>query len=255
MIRGGAKLRLRRRVTSNGEVPPGVPTPRLRRRVAPNGEVFPTTYRIGAALSRHIGRVFFRVRYEGIENVPATGGGILAPNHVSFLDPMLIACRVERPMVFIAHELFFTKRFLGTWLRQAGGFPVASGGESTGAIREVLRELKAGRLLGMFPEGTRSWDGDLLPAMAGVGLLVAATDVPVIPVYVDGAYAAWPRHRRFPLPRQVTIRFGEPVQLDEIRRQMTVDRKNRRAHQLAIADAVMDAIAALAPKDARVTGS
>ena len=236
MIRGGARLR-------------------FRRRVAPNGEVFPTTYRVGAALSRLIGRIFFRVRYVGIENVPTTGGGILAPNHVSFLDPMLIACRVERPMVFIAHELFFTKRFLGTWLRQAGGFPVASGGESTGGIREVLRELKAGRLLGMFPEGTRSWDGNLLPAMAGVGLLVAATDVPVIPVHVDGAYAAWPRHRRFPLPRPITIRFGEPVRLDEIRRLMTADRKNRRAHQQAIADAVMDAIAAIAPKGTPITGS
>lgn len=239
---------VKRRVVSNGEVFLGGPTQRLRRRVSPNGEVFPTTYRIGAALSRYVGRMFFRVRYEGIENVPTTGGGILAPNHVSFLDPMLIACRVERPMVFIAHEFVFAKRFLGTWLRQAGGFPVASGGDSTGAIREVLRELKAGRLLGMFPEGTRSWDGDLLPAMAGVGLLVAATDVPVIPVHVGGAYEAWPRHLRFPRPRRITIRFGEPVRLDEIRRQMTTDRKNRRAHQQAIADAVMDAIAALAPK-------
>ena len=107
----------------------------------------------------------------------------------------------------------------------------------------------------MFPEGTRSWDGEMLPAMAGVGLLVAATDVPVIPVYVDGAYEAWPRHRRFPVPRQITIRFGEPVQLDEIRRQMTADRKNRRAHQQAIADAVMDAIAELAPKGPTITGS
>ncbi len=255
MIRGGPTSRVKRRVARNGEMILGGPTRRLTRRVSPNGEVFPTTYRIGAALSRHIGRVFFRVRYEGIENVPTTGGAILAPNHVSFLDPMLIACRVERPMVFIAHELFFAKRFLGTWLRQAGGFPVASGGESTGAIREVLRELKAGRLLGMFPEGMRSWDGNLLPAMAGVGLLVAATDVPVIPVHVDGAYDAWPRHRRFPLPRQITIRFGEPVRLDEIRRQMTADRKNRRAHQQAIADAVMDAIAALAPTGTQIIGS
>ncbi len=220
---------------------------RLTKRVAPNGEVFPTTYRIGAAVSRAVGRVAFRVRYEGIENVPTDGGGILAPNHVSFLDPLLIACRVDRPMVFIAHEQFFAKRPLGTWLRKAGGFPVASGGESTGGIREVLRELKAGRLLGMFPEGTRSWDGRLLPAMAGVGLLVAATDVPVIPVYVEGAYRAWPRHRRLPRPQRVTIRFGTPVRLDEIRSQMSNDRKNRRAHQQAIADAVMAAIAALAP--------
>ena len=215
--------------------------------------MFPTTYRIGASISRVVGRVVFRVRYEGLDNVPVDGGGILAPNHVSFLDPLLIASRVDRPMVFIAHELFFAKQPLGTWLRRAGGFPVASGGESTGGIREVLRELKAGRLLGMFPEGTRSWDGRLLPAMAGVGLLVAATDVPVIPVHVDGAYDAWPRHRRIPRPHRVTVRFGAPVQLDEIRQRMTLDRKNRRAHQQAIADAVMDAIAALAPGPAAMT--
>lgn len=221
--------------------------PRLGPRVSPNGEVFPTTYRIGALLSRAVGRVFFRVRYIGIENVPTDGGGILAPNHVSFVDPLLIACRIDRPMVFIAHETFFAKRPLGTWLRQAGGYPVASGGESTGALREVLRELKAGRLLGMFPEGTRSWDGSLLPPMAGVGLLVAATNVPVIPVHVDGAYRAWPRHRRLPRPHRVTIRFGTPVRLEDIREQMSTDRKNRRAHQQAIADAVMDAIKSLAP--------
>jgi 1-acyl-sn-glycerol-3-phosphate acyltransferase len=225
----------------------------FRKRRAPNGEVFPTTYRIGALISNAVGRTLFRVRYIGLENVPSHGGGILAPNHSSFLDPLLVACRVPRPMVFIAHKMFFDREPLGTWMRQAGGFPVATGGDSTASIREVLRALKSGRLLGMFPEGTRSWDGQLLPPMPGVGLLVSATDVPVIPVHVDGAYRAWPRHRRLPLPHRVTIRFGAPVPLAELRARATSDRANRRDHQQAIATAVMDAIAALDPR--RVTGS
>jgi 1-acyl-sn-glycerol-3-phosphate acyltransferase len=225
----------------------------IRQREAPNGEVFPTTYRVGAALSNVIGRTAFRVRYVGLENVPETGGGILAPNHSSFLDPLLVACRVPRPMVFIAHKMFFDREPLGTWMRKAGGFPVATGGDSTASIREVLRALKGGRLLGMFPEGTRSWDGQLLPPMPGVGLLVSATDVPVIPVHVDGAYGAWPRHRRFPRPRRITIRFGPPVALADLRARASADRAHRRDHQQAIAAAVMDAIAALDPK--RVTGS
>lgn len=150
-------------------------------------------------------------------------------------------------MVFVAHQMFFDIQPLGKWMRQAGGYPVSSSGESTGSMKEVLRALKNGRLLGLFPEGTRSWDGKILPPMAGVGLLVAATDVPVIPIHVDGAYRAWPRHRRLPRPIKVTIRFGPPVPLEELRALMTTDRKNRRQHQHDIAQAVMDAINALAP--------
>ncbi len=223
----------------------------IKTRVAPNGEVFPTTYRIGAIIADAIARVMFRVRYIGLENIPSDGGGILAPNHSSFLDPLIVACRVPRPMVFIAHQMFFDREPLGTWMRQAGGFPVATGGDSTASIREVVRALRNGRLLGMFPEGTRSWDGRLLPPMPGVGLLVSATDVPVIPVHVDGAYRAWPRHRRFPLPRRITIRFGTPVALADLRAKATTDRAHRRDHQQAIATAVMDAIAALDPSRAR----
>ena len=216
-------------------------------RVSSNGEVFPTPYRIGAIVVRFFSRIYFRVNYVGLENVPTNGGAILAPNHVSFLDPPLIACRVERPMVFVAHEMFFNIEPLGTWMRQAGGYPVSSTGESTGSIKEVLRALKNGRLLGLFPEGTRSWDGEILPPMAGVGLLVAATDVPVIPIHVDGAFRAWPRHRRLPRPIKITIRFGTPVPLDELRARMSSDRKTRREHQHAIAQTVMASIAALAP--------
>jgi 1-acyl-sn-glycerol-3-phosphate acyltransferase len=220
---------------------------RPRRKVATNGEVFPTTYTVGAVIARFFGRTLFRVRYEGLENVPSTGGGILAPNHSSFVDPFLVASVVRRPMVFIAHQSFFAHEPLGTWMRQAGGLPVDTGGESAGSMREVLRALKAGRLLGMFPEGTRSWDGRLLPPLPGVGLLVAATAVPVIPIHIDGAYRAWPRHQRFPRPRRVTVRFGRPVALDDLRAKIATDRSNRREHQLAVAKAVMDAIAALDP--------
>ncbi len=213
-----------------------------------NGEEFPTPYRIGAVVVHFFARTYFRVKYVGLEHVPTEGGAILAPNHASFLDPPLIACRVERPMVFVANEMFFNVQPLGKWMRQAGGYPVSSSGESTGSMKEVLRALKNGRLLGLFPEGTRSWDGSILPPMAGVGLLVAATDVPVIPIHVDGAFRAWPRHRRFPFPRKIVIRFGPPVDLDELRARMTSDRKHRRDHQRAIAQTVMEAIESLAPR-------
>lgn len=219
----------------------------MKKRVAPNGEEFPHTYTVGAAVARFGAKAFFRVRYVGLENVPADGPAILTPNHVSFIDPFLVAGVIPRPMVFIAHEMFFNKEPLGRWMRNAGGLPVNPDGESAGSMREVLRALKSGRLLGMFPEGTRSWDGQVLPPMPGVGLLVSATDAPVIPINVDGAHAAWPRHRRLPVPRQITVRFGTPVDLSDLRARMSTDRKHRRELQQEIATRVVEAIAALAP--------
>jgi 1-acyl-sn-glycerol-3-phosphate acyltransferase len=151
--------------------------------------------------------------------------------------------------------MFFKMDVLGSWLRSAGGMPVNPEGDSAHSMKEMLRAVKSGRILGIFPEGTRSWDGKQLPPMAGIGLLVAASDAPVIPIHVDGAYEAWPRHHRLPRFKRITIRFGKPMMLDDLRAKMTTDRKHRREHQRAIAEAVMDAIAELAPTPpaARVT--
>jgi 1-acyl-sn-glycerol-3-phosphate acyltransferase len=217
----------------------------LGRPYEPLMEPAPRTYRVGRRLAYTVSKWWFRATWEGIEHIPASGPVIVAPNHASFMDPFLVVCVVPRRMYFFALKQFFDIPVLGPLMAHAGGFPVDPEEGGAGSAREILGRLKAGAALGMFPEGTRSYDGRLLEPKPGIGLLVAGANAPVIPVHIDGAFHAWSRHHRIPRPRRVHIRFGPPVGLDELRMQMKTDRKARRATQEAMADAVMDAIAAL----------
>jgi 1-acyl-sn-glycerol-3-phosphate acyltransferase len=208
----------------------------------------PRTYRVGRRIAFAVSRWYFRATWEGLEHIPASGPVIVAPNHISFIDPFLVVCVVPRRMYFFALKPFFEIPVLGGLMSRAGGFPVDPDEGGAGSARVVLSKLKEGSALGMFPEGTRSYDGHPLEPKPGIGLLVAATEAPVIPVHISGAFRAWSRHHRFPRPRRVHVRFGPPVELAPLRERMRTDRKARRATQEAMADAVMDAIRALNPR-------
>lgn len=207
----------------------------------------PRTYRVGRRIAFAVSKWWFRATWEGLEHIPETGPVIVAPNHTSFIDPFLVVCVVPRRMYFFALKPFFEIPVFGPLMTRAGGFPVDPDEGGAGSAREILGRLKAGSALGMFPEGTRSYDGGMMEPKPGIGLLVAGTNAAVIPVHISGAFRAWSRHHRLPRPRKVHVRIGPPVVLDELRAQMKSDRKARRATQEAMATAVMDAIAALAP--------
>jgi 1-acyl-sn-glycerol-3-phosphate acyltransferase len=220
---------------------------RLRRPYEPLIEEAPIEYRVGRRVGYTVCKWWFRATWEGLEHIPVTGPAIIAPNHVSFIDPFLCATVVPRRMYFFVLKQFTELPVFGSWLTKAGGFPVDPDEGGAGSARVILSKLKQGFALGMFPEGTRSYDGNLLEPRAGIGLLVAAADTPVIPVHISGAYQAWSRHHRIPRPRACHVRFGPPVDLSELREKMRTDRPTRRATQEAMAQAVMDAIGALAP--------
>lgn len=149
----------------------------------------------------------YRFRVEGLENVPAQGGLILVCNHQANADPPVLDVAIwkVRKVRYLAKKELFSVPLLGAFLRSAGEVPLdrkKSGGDLR-AFRVSMEVLDAGGCLGVFPEGTRSRDGNPGKPKQGVSLLAAKTGVPVLPAYIDGT-------DRLPFARRVTVRFGKP---------------------------------------------
>ncbi|MDX6287987.1 MAG: 1-acyl-sn-glycerol-3-phosphate acyltransferase [Frankiales bacterium] len=163
-------------------------------------------------------RIVFRPWDEGLENVPKTGAAILASNHVSFSDSFFMPLVVPRKVTFLAKSDYFTGRGLKGWLTRqffsgAGQVPVdRSGGRaSVAAITTALRVLGEGKLLGIYPEGTRSPDGRLYRGKTGVARMALESGVPVIPVAMIGTYEIQPPGKLIPKIMRPGVRFGKPL--------------------------------------------
>jgi 1-acyl-sn-glycerol-3-phosphate acyltransferase len=159
-------------------------------------------------------RLMFRPRVSGLENIPPSGGAILAANHVSFLDPLLLPLVVPRRRVlFLTKVKYIDKPFLRWFLRGAGVIPVetARAAGPSEAVAGGVQAVREGKLVGIFPEGTRSPDGRLHRGKTGVARIAIETGVPVIPAGIVGTDLAFPRGARLPRPRSVQITFGPPL--------------------------------------------
>ncbi|MEU2281554.1 lysophospholipid acyltransferase family protein [Streptomyces sp. NPDC013178] len=163
-------------------------------------------------------RLLFRPRTEGLEHVPAEGAAIIAGNHLSFADPLLMPAVVKRRISFLAKAEYFTApglagRLTALVLRGAGQISVdrSGRGAAQGALREGLRVLARGGVLAIYPEGTRSPDGRLYKGKVGVAVMALTAQVPVIPCAMVGTFEILPPGRVLPRLRPVAIRFGEPL--------------------------------------------
>lgn len=164
-------------------------------------------------LARVTATVYLRHRSAGHEHVPREGGFLLAPNHASYLDPVLVGCRVRRPIHFMARATLF-RGPLGALIRRLNAFPVNRGGVSKEAIRSVLELLADRQGVLVFPEGTRSGDGHLGKIETGVVRIAQLAGVPVVPAYVSGSYRALGRGASFPRPVPTSVRFGPPLRFE-----------------------------------------
>jgi 1-acyl-sn-glycerol-3-phosphate acyltransferase len=161
---------------------------------------------------------WFRVRYFGRENIPQQGGVLVVSNHQSHLDPPLIGAGAPRMMNYMARSTLFDIPLLGRFIRSVNAFPIDREGIGLAGIKEALKRLKRGGMVVIFPEGTRSPDGDMGPFRPGFTTLAVRTGAALLPVAIEGAYQAWPRSRRFPRPRPVHVQYGEPISPEEVRK-------------------------------------
>ncbi len=131
-------------------------------------------------------RILFKFRVEGHENIPIQGGAVLVANHVSWIDPVALACGVSRPVHFMAKNELFKNPFLGWVFRKVYAFPVKRGTVDRQAIVTALKRVRTGNLLGIFPEGTRSKSDELLPFHSGAASFSIKSHVPLVPIYIQG---------------------------------------------------------------------
>jgi 1-acyl-sn-glycerol-3-phosphate acyltransferase len=163
-------------------------------------------------------RGLWRPEVTGAEHVPATGGAILASNHLSILDSVFLPFMLKRPVTFTAKSEYFTSRhpamrLMGTYLRATGQIPVDRDGARAAQqmLDGALALLRQGELFGIYPEGTRSPDGRLYRARPGVGWLALNSGLPVIPVAMFGTDRVLPPGHSVPRLGKVRIKIGKPL--------------------------------------------
>ena len=154
----------------------------------------------------------FRGEVAGVEHLPRQGAFLIASNHASHLDPPIVGAQVSRQMCFFARKTLWKPGIASWWLDTVGTIPVdRDGGSDVSAIKRVLRALANNKALILFPEGTRSTDGNLQSAKPGVGLIACRTQVPVVPARIFGSYDAFGRGQGMRLGTPVSVVFGKPL--------------------------------------------
>lgn len=207
-------------------------------------------YFLGWCFYRLMFAAYFGWRVYNNERVPRKGAVILAANHSSFLDPPLVGSGLHRDINYLARKSLFRVPLLGWILRMVNAVPVDRDGGGAAGLKAIIDRLHAGGAIILFPEGTRSKDGNLQPARSGIGLTVIKSDAPVIPVRVFGTYEAWGRHVKFPRPRRVVVKYGEPVHFEQLRTEAQNCSKARlKEIYQQVADEIMAAIAGLQPHE------
>ncbi|MCX7779830.1 MAG: 1-acyl-sn-glycerol-3-phosphate acyltransferase [Negativicutes bacterium] len=166
-------------------------------------------YNFLRGLVRFLLRLFFRWEYQGAENIPASGPTLVASNHLSFWDPPVIGCALQRPIHYMAKEELFKVPGFGWLIRQLNAFPVKRGAADRSAIRTALSLLENGAVVGVFPEGTRSKTGALGKAEPGLALIAAKAGAVIVPAAVTGT-------NRFlknggGLFPKFKVKFGRPI--------------------------------------------
>jgi 1-acyl-sn-glycerol-3-phosphate acyltransferase len=197
-------------------------------------------YWLGYHLSRLLAKLFFGFRIIYRERVIQTGPVILATNHQSFFDPPLAGNAADRAIYFLAKKSLMDAPILGWLLPKLNVIPVNLEGGDRSALKALIRVLSAGECALVFPEGTRTPDGNLQPAEPGLGLVIAKTRAAVVPMRIFGAFDAWPIGGKIRLGPKITVVVGQPIHFTESDLEGTGKDLYGRLSQR-----VMDAIAAI----------
>lgn len=194
-------------------------------------------------------RIYFDRRVYGVENIPAKGPFIFASNHDSYLDPVLLGTSVKcsRWFNYLAKKELFSTRLKEWYFRQIHALPLDREDGDLAAIKMVLRLLRSGRPLILFPEGTRSRGKGLQPAKPGLGFIVSKAMIPVVPAYIEGSYEAMPEGVSSIKKRSaINIFIGKPLYFTDAR-------YNHKGGYQEISDQIMEKIADLKEANAGKT--
>ncbi|HWM26099.1 MAG TPA: lysophospholipid acyltransferase family protein [Chthoniobacterales bacterium] len=191
-------------------------------------------------LIKLVGRTFFRLRVVHRERMINHGPVIMASNHESYLDPPLVGSVADRAIFFLARKSLLAGPFFGWLLPKLNVIPVDQEGNDRSALKALIRILRAGEGTLVFPEGERTQDGRLRPALPGLGFVIAKTLAPVVPMRIFGAREAWPRGSSRVRFRPITVVVGEPIYFTAADLQPL-----GKEVYLRLSQRVMDAIAAL----------
>jgi 1-acyl-sn-glycerol-3-phosphate acyltransferase len=194
----------------------------------------------GYYLAGLVARVLFRFRVLHRERLIHDGAVIFAMNHESYLDPPLVGVASGREVFFLARKTLLDVPVLGWLLPKLNVVPVDQEGNDRSALKALLRILKSGRATVVFPEGARTLDGTLQPALPGLGFVIAKTLAPVIPMRIFGAHQALPRNGHGLRLHPITIVVGEPLRFTPT----DLEPGGKELYQ-RLSERVMEAIAAL----------
>lgn len=197
-------------------------------------------YNIFYNLAKLVAYVLFSYRVIHRERLPEEGPLILAVNHQSFFDPPLAGICSRRGVYYLARKTLLKWPFFGPLFPAMNVIPVDRDGNDMAALKAVIRVIKGGNGVVLFPEGTRSKDGNLQPAQAGIGFVIAKTGAPVVPMRIFGSFDAFPKGAKFPRRTPITTVIGEPIYFSEA----DIPDSSRETYQ-CLSDRVMAAIAAL----------
>ena len=153
----------------------------------------------------------YRARYSGIHNIPMEGPALMVSNHQSHLDPPLVGCGCPRQMNFLARDTLFRFAPFGKLIRSVNAIPIDREGGGLAGIKETLRRLKRGEMVLVFPEGTRTRDGEIQRFRPGFTTLAVRSKAAILPAAIEGAFDAWPRWQKFPRPGVVHVHYGHPI--------------------------------------------
>ena len=157
--------------------------------------------------------ILLQLRVYGRENIPAKGGFILASNHQSYLDPVLLGVSMDRKIHFMARRSLFRIPLFGVLITSLNAFPIERNAADMRGIREALKRLQDGEVIVMFPEGTRSKDGSIGNMKAGIAMIAGKAGVPIVPALIEGSYRVLPRCRIIPTISKINVVFGKPKYL------------------------------------------
>jgi len=203
------------------------------------------TYYFWYTVSKTIARLFFSFRVLYPERMVEEGPLIFASNHQSYFDPPLVGICSRRGVYYLARKTLLQIPLLGKLLPHINVILVDRDGNDMSALKSVIRTVKSGNAVVLFPEGTRSIDGNLQPAKAGIGLVIAKTRAPVQPVRIFGSYEAFPKGSDKISLTPITVVVGETIHFTDADLNPSLHGNDERALYQSLSDRVMAAIAEL----------